>query len=247
MIARRSFLAAAIASLATSRIACAIGDSQVPENLDHMILGCNDLEKGINYLERLSGYKAVFGGSHPGRGTRNALLKMGPDSYLEILAPDPQQKELTKHQDLVSITEPLLVGYAIHQKNLESYAEALRKRGIACEGPLAGSRMRPDGKLLRWKTLSYQDDCGGLLPFFIDWDEHSPHPSSDAPGAMTLLSFHRTGHLLEQTTAPAGKHRIFLPSEPVQLQARLSGTHGEFELVSRSIPSEEWSTESQRP
>ena len=221
-------------------LAIAVGDSKLPENLDHILLGCNDLDNGIAYMERLSGYRAAFGGSHPGRGTHNAILKMEPHSYLEIIAPDPQQKELVWHSDLATLSEPLLVGYAVPQSNLEAYAASLRAKRVACAGPIAGSRARPDGQLLRWQTLSYQDDRNGLLPFFIDWDPHSPHPSSDAPGALSLISFTRTGQLLEEATLPPGKHKQLLPDQPVQLHLRLKGLYGEFELVSKSIPSETW-------
>ena len=212
------------------------------ENLDHILLGCPDLNHGIAYLETLSGYSAAIGGSHPGRGTCNALLKMGAHSYLEILAPDPQQKELAWYKDIATLSEPLLVGYAIRQDDLETHAAAFRARGISCIGPTAGFRARPDGSLLRWQTLSYQDDRNGLLPFFIDWDPRSPHPSFDAPGELTLLSFNRTGQLLEETTPPSGKHKLFHPEQPVQLRALLKGAHGEFELVSKSSPSETWSS-----
>ncbi len=208
------------------------------ENLDHILLGCRHLEEGITHLERLSGYRAAFSGVHPGRGTHNALLKMGPHAYLEILAPDPQQSELTWFRQLASLSEPLLIGYAVQQKNLEEYARVLHQKGIACSGPLAGSRARPDGQLLRWQTLRYENDRGGLLPFFIDWDPHSPHPSTDAPGALALLSFTRTGQLQLETTPPTGQRKLFLPEEAVQLRACFNGSHGEFELVSKSIPSD---------
>lgn len=240
MIACRFLLRSSFATLAASWIAAVTGESSVPENLDHLILGCRDLDEGIDFLEKLSGYRAAFGGSHPGRGTRNAILKLGPHSYLEILAPDPLQNELAWQQKVASLLEPLLVGYAIHQEHLEALAAALRHKGIPCKGPSTGSRARPDGQILRWQTLFYQDDRESLLPFYIDWDERSPHPSSDAPGALSLLSFARTGHLLEESTPPTGKHKVFLSHEPVQLRARLRGIHGEFELLSKSIPSESW-------
>ncbi len=212
------------------------------ENLDHILLGCRNLDEGIAYLEKLSGYRAAFGGAHPGRGTHNALLKLGPHSYLEIIAPDPRQNELTWFPQLALLTEPLLIGYAVQHKNLDEFAKSLHEKGIASNGPFAGSRTRPDGQLLRWKTLAYQDDRGGLLPFFIEWDANSPHPSSDAPGALELLSFHRIGHLLEEPIPPLGMHKILLPEHPVQLRARLMGLHGEFDLVSQSIPSETWAS-----
>ncbi len=216
---------------------------KLSKNLDHLLLGCRDLDQGIAYLERLSCYRAALGGSHPDRGTRNALLKIGSQLYLEIIAPDPQQKDLVWHSEIAKLSEPMLVGYAVRQSNLEAYAASLLERGIPCIGPTSGSRARPDGQLLRWRTLSYRDDRNGLLPFFIDWDPHSPHPSSDAPGDLSLLSFTRTGQLLEETTAPPGRHKLLLPDQPVQLRARFKGIHDEFELVSKAIPSETWSAD----
>ncbi len=238
---RRTFLAAAIGTLVASTLSIGAGDSKLLENLDHILLGCNNLDNGIAYMERLSGYHAAFGGSHPGRGTRNALLKMGPHSYLEIIAPDPLQMELAWHADIALLSEPVLVGFAIRHNNLESFASSLREKGIACVGPTPGSRARPDGQLLGWQTLSYQDDRDGLLPFFIDWDMRSPHPSSGAPGELSLISFTRTGQLIAETSPPPSKHKFQLPGRPVQLHARLKGTHGQFDLLSKSIPSETWS------
>src|SRR4051812_10884651 len=57
--------------------------------IDHVILGIDDLQKGIAELERATGVRAVFGGAHPGRGTQNALISLGENHYLEILAPNP--------------------------------------------------------------------------------------------------------------------------------------------------------------
>jgi hypothetical protein len=147
---------------------------------DHIILGCRDLDEGVDYAEKLSGYRAEIGGSHPGRGTRNALLKLGERSYLEILAPDPAQPQVNWHKDIAALTEPLLVGWATAGKNLERYAANLRAKGIACIGPTPGSRTNPKGVAFRWRTVMLEDDKAGILPFVIEWAEDSPHPASDA-------------------------------------------------------------------
>jgi len=68
-------------------------------------------------------------------------------------------------------------------------AAGLAKAGITAEGPTPGSRKRPDGNVLHWKTLNLNDDANGLLPFFIEWSADSSHPSADAPSGCQLLRF----------------------------------------------------------
>jgi len=208
---------------------------------DHLILGCKDLDEGIEYMEKVCGYHAAIGGSHPGRGTRNALLKLGYKSYLEILAPDPAQPELLWHKELPTLEAPLLIGWAVAVKNIEQYAQHLRDRGVACHGPTPGSRAKPSGEVLHWKTLVREDDKAGILPFYIEWAANSAHPSTDAPGACVLSRMNRSGEIIE--SGPPGPEfqvvkRPDLPS--AQLHAYIEGKSGEFELKSRALISEVW-------
>ena len=77
--------------------------------MDHLILGAADLDRGIAWLEERTGAKAVVGGVHPGRGTRNALLSLGRRQYLEVLAPDPAQGDAAP-KSLRSLTTPRMIG-----------------------------------------------------------------------------------------------------------------------------------------
>jgi len=167
---------------------------ETPTMLDHILIGCNDLDTGIAFIEKNTGVRAAMGGVHPGRGTRNALLSLGERRYLEIIAPDPAQDKVPDFasplvQRLKAISTPRLVGWADHPGNIEALAAKLKAAGIAFDGPRNGSRARPDGRLLKWKTLNLADDHDGTLPFFIEWDMNSVHPSVDSPAGCRLESF----------------------------------------------------------
>ncbi len=137
--------------------------------------------------------KAVHGGSHPGVGTRNALLSLGDQSYLEIIAPDPAQTAFRFRIDLPSLTEPRLISWAATGENLEAIRRVCESAGYRVLGPEEGARARPDGKKLRWTVLWVRSgfDQPGVeaMPFFITWEEGSIHPSQDSTPGCRLTSF----------------------------------------------------------
>jgi glyoxalase-like protein len=158
--------------------------------VDHLLLGVADLDHGIEWVEKLTGVKAAVGGSHPGRGTRNALLSLGGKRYLEIIAPDPAQSSYNFQIDVRKLTEPRLITWAVGTSDIEAVAKKAKDAGLPLFGPNDGSRARPDGKLLKWKTLGVQNSFGrdGVepIPFFIQWAADSPHPSQDSPAGCEL-------------------------------------------------------------
>jgi len=165
------------------------GGADVPTVLDHILLGSSSLEAGIAFVEKHTGVTAAFGGVHPGRGTRNALASLGDRHYLEIIAPDPAQTGAPDHYGLKKLTTPRLVGWAAHPGDLEAFAARLRSAQLAFDGPAPGSRKRPDGRLLEWKTLNLHETRDGLLPFLIEWSTDAVHPSVDSPAGCRILRF----------------------------------------------------------
>ncbi len=208
--------------------------------LDHILLGSSDLHRGVAFVAEHTGVHAAIGGVHPGRGTRNALLSLGERRYLEIIAPDPAQDSVPEFaaplvQLLKSLAEPRLVGWAAHPGDLEALASKLRASEIAFDGPRPGSRARPDGRLLRWKTVNLSDDHHRILPFFIEWDANSPHPSSDAPAGCRLERF------VIADPGPAALTKICEPmaldvqierGQKPELRARIVGPKGNLDVNS---------------
>lgn len=236
-ISRRSFLGF-VAMTMTSRIAFGADNmAGVPADLDHILLGANDLDHGIDWMEERSGVRAVFGGVHPGRGTRNALLFLGPRRYLEIIAPDPQQANATSGNEMAdrlrALQEPRLIGWAAHTNDLASLVQKAAAAGIAIENPRDGSRVRPDGKTLRWKSFALKKDFDGVLPFFIEWDRSSIHPSQDAPSGCTLQHFFVESPEEKDVRSVAGKLGLEVELKPAKtpaLRARITGKRGAFEI-----------------
>jgi len=236
MTSRRLFLALTGAALAVPAISRGTEIlSDVPIALDHILLGCSDLAAGLAFVEQHTGVRAAFGGVHPGRGTRNALLSLGEKHYLEIIAPDPQQPDAADTYGLRKLTAPRLLTWAAHPGNLDDFATRLRAANLAFDGPTPGSRKRPDGRLLQWKTINLKDDLGGLLPFFIEWSASSVHPSVDSPMGCKIKRFSYAGpdydgvgRILEEDLGIA---ILAEAGEKSQIRAGISGPAGRVMTV----------------
>jgi hypothetical protein len=208
--------------------------------LDHIILGCSDLDHGIAFVEERTGTRAIFGGVHPGRGTRNALLALGGRRYLEIMAPDPSQNKIQSLAGrdisfLTALNVPRLIWWAEYTSDIEALAKRLRQSGIPFEGPVAGSRGRPDGRVLNWKTLNFEDNRQGLLPFFIEWSSGSVHPSEDAPSGCHVEGFgivDPNPEELFKTVQQLDLEVLIVHGKESQLHASIAGPMGKFEISS---------------
>ena len=90
--------------------------------IDHLIYGAPDLDNTIDDLERRFGVRAAAGGKHVGIGTHNALLALGPRTYLEVIAPDPDQPSPANPRPfgLDELTSPRLVGWALGCDNIDA-------------------------------------------------------------------------------------------------------------------------------
>jgi hypothetical protein len=234
-VSRRLFNLAVTGSMVAPRLARA-ASGRVPTALDHILLGCNDLDAGVEYVYQRTGIRAAAGGVHPGGGTKNALLSLGTLRYLEIIAPDPLQAASTDPRHVASLQNAALVGWAIHRHDVKNFASALQSAGVECVGPKPGSRDRPDGTTLTWQSLTLKDDSDGVLPFFIEWDSSSPHPSIDAATGCRLTDLWITAPNPPAVRALAVKLQLDVQirqSDELQLAATIAGPKGSLSLLSR--------------
>lgn len=171
-----------IASLPFLIISC--GTEKKQERIDHVILAVGNLETGMNQFEALTGVKPVVGGIHPNSYTQNALVSLGNQTYLEILAP---------RTDLDSIPEWILnldsltpYRWAVGTDDISSSRNKLRAAGATVSDPHPGSRKTPAGDLLEWTTFGIETNDSPAIPFFISWGKGTMHPSKTTPGGCTL-------------------------------------------------------------
>lgn len=139
--------------------------------LDHAIIAVRDLTQAADRLGRALGLTITMGGEHPGMGTHNAIARFGTE-YLELISVR-HRTEAAAHERGRRLVNFLkrgegLLGFALGSDDLDrDMAEAL-ERGLYLEGPFPGSRLRPDGTLMKWRTARLPEDpWGHRLPFLI--------------------------------------------------------------------------------
>jgi hypothetical protein len=153
--------------------------------IDHVLYAVADLEAGATRFEEDLGLESVPGGKHPGWGTANRIVPLGPD-YLELIGvADPAVASSSESGRLVLDAGDRLVGWAVATDDIGSVAARL---GLELQ---RGTRKRPDGVRLAWRLAGVGDALrsNGTLPFFIQWDGPSVlHPGGD-PSAPAGISW----------------------------------------------------------
>lgn len=159
----------------------------LPAGVDHLIFAAAEIQQGMDEVEQLLGARPEIGGRHPRYGTRNALLSLGPATYLEVIAPDPELRcprrgVLFGHDDRATSR---LVTWVLRAEALEDRVAAANDIGL---GEIhTGDRETPEGKTLSWRlTDPYAMPFDGAVPFLISWDA-TPHPATTAPSGGSLV------------------------------------------------------------
>ncbi|MFP6805586.1 MAG: VOC family protein [Pseudomonadales bacterium] len=157
--------------------------------LDHVMYAVSDLQDGISEVEKLTGVKATFGGSHEGQGTCNALLSFANSQYLEIIAPDKEQELAeTTGQELLDRQFSGIRRWAVATDSFDTVKPVLDEYSYGYH-IIDMTRTRPDGLKLAWQILFVRDHpFRDFMPFFINWLD-SPHPADDSPAGCTLNNY----------------------------------------------------------
>jgi glyoxalase-like protein len=175
--------------------------------IDHIVWGVDDFDRTAAEVQDRYGLASVPGGRHPGWGTANRIIPLGP-SYLELLAVVDADE---------AAADPVGSGYARHIRaaaglmlwclatdELDAIAARL---GLGIE---AKSRVLPDGTSLGWRLVGLPEALENpSLPFFIEWDVVPERH----PGRMEAV----------HAVAPEGIASVTVGADPAELSAWLGG------------------------
>ena len=227
---------AALFALALSAAPLRAADGVLAQ-VDHIVYATPDLRLGIDTAEKLFGVRATPGGQHPGLGTRNALIAVGPASYLEIIGPDPDQPKPAggRRFGIDDLKAPHLLTWVAKGTSLEKFAANAKAHGVDLGAVVPGTRKRPDGLVLSW---TYTDPrvvlADRLVPYFIDWGS-SPHPSATAAKGVTLVSLraeHPDAARVQSMLKRLGLGLAVTPGPKPSLIATFDSPKGKVELKS---------------
>lgn len=203
--------------------------------VDHLVYATPDLERGVKEIERLIGVSPTPGGQHPGRGTRNALVALGPDVYLEIVATDPDQPSpaTPRWLGIDTIVTSTLTTWAAKSSALAELRARAVENGVPLGEVKSGARQRPDGARLSWQLTEPEPLIeDGVIPFFIDWGG-SPHPARSLPGGATLTDLrieHPDVERVQRMLDVLGLDVTVTSAATPALVAIIDGPHGRVEL-----------------
>jgi hypothetical protein len=162
----------------------AISSPASAAQIDHIILGIDDLDRGVKAFEAATGVKPVYGGKHPG-GTHNALVSLGDGIYLEILAVQQGVTVPADYAELKKMKTLTPIGWAVSSSDSAELRNRLSAAGIAVSEPVDGSRTTPTGSTLSWQSFALSESSPEA-PFFIVWSEQTAHPSTTSPSGCKL-------------------------------------------------------------
>jgi hypothetical protein len=213
--------------------------------IDHLVIAVRDPDAAAETMAADLGLAVTGGGRHELGGTFNRLAFLG-DTYLELigvfdrsLVDDPAASPVGRAA--IAVLDQGLEGlatYAVATDDID--AEVAGRPSIG--SPVAGSRRRPDGELVRWMTAF--PELGPERPPFLIWHEPAGaewgpearaeraafrHPGGGRvrlsaltlPAADPAVTLARTGAVLG-TAADA--HGFRLGAQRIDVVARAAGT-----------------------
>ena len=138
------------------------------------------------------GVTSIDGGIHPRFGTRNIIIPLADNRYVEVVTVlDHPASDKAPFGQAVRARSEAGGGWLAWVVSVEDMTEVEKRLG---RDAVVGSRHRPDGVLFKWRQLGVKGLLADpQLPFYIQWDEESQHPSDGATTDVTISGLQIAG------------------------------------------------------
>jgi Glyoxalase-like domain len=128
-------------------------------NIDHLVIAVPDPDAAAVGLEQELGLAFTGGGRHATAGTWNRLAFLG-DAYVELIGVYDRELALANPDfpvgwaalALLDAGREGLATWAVAVDDCAASVVRLRSEGSPIGDPVPGSRVRPDGVIIRWVT-----------------------------------------------------------------------------------------------
>lgn len=204
--------------------------------IDHLVLACADLAQGAEHVRTRLGVEVQPGGKHVLMGTHNALLKLGPRTYLELIAIDPEgtaQRPRWFGLDTAAVRArmakgPFLLTWVVACSDVAA---------AAALDPTFGEVIAASRGAFSWRITVPADgrlNFEGVLPTLIQWNRDA-HPAAALPDAgcelVRLDLSHPKADELAATLIGLGLCGLAqLRAGPVGISTRIRVPRGHVEL-----------------
>ena len=165
--------------------------------IDHFAIGADSLEQGVAALKELLGMEVPRGGKHDAMSTHNCVMQAGRESFLEIIAIDPEAGDpgrtrwftLDDPATRARLKEkPRALCWVVGTEDLDAI--------IAASPVDLGEVITFTRGDRSWRLTVPKDGSlpeAGLLPAFIEWSPGA-HPSTGMQDLGVTLDAIRLGH-----------------------------------------------------
>lgn len=138
-------------------------------------------------LAKLIGVKPVDGGVHPRFGTRNVILQLADDRYVEVVeCLDHPASDKAPFGQAVKARSEMGGGWLGWCVQVEDIAIVEKRLG---RPSVEGYRHRPDGVELRWRQIGIKGLMSDpQLPYYVQWEDLDLHPSVGAETSVSIDS-----------------------------------------------------------
>lgn len=180
-------------------------------SLDHLVVAARTLDEGGAFIRNRFGVECVAGGKHATMGTHNRLLSLGPQSYLEVIAIDPEAPSPSRPR-WFELDTPAMQARLAQGPALVHWVERTRdlEREVAAYPPPLSIESFTRGPY-RWRMALTPDGSfpgHGRLPTLIQWD--GPHPCATLPDLGVRLERlgQENGSPVADFSTPGGLRRM---------------------------------------